>query len=296
MLSLEEVRPKHKNRIIDLAREAGLDVTGWGNFKGGQARAASNPRHCYEWSFTQGELIILNLWFKNMKLKDGKIFQPLNFKKRATEEAQHDAEQVWRSRASKTDDAIQIAYQQGLLLRLIILDGKRGGGKEKEGASRVSKRMLDPVAWAVTEYNPETGDCILVRGIKPVSPKEYIREETHAPEGFEGEMKRRFVWHRGRERGVRELKIRDALRRNNGALLCEVPNCGFDFFKVYGSVGQGYAEVHHKVPLSEAPAEVRKVMLDDLAVVCANCHAMVHRGGECRELESLITLARRKRK
>jgi 5-methylcytosine-specific restriction protein A len=28
--------------------------------------------------------------------------------------------------------------------------------------------------------------------------------------------------------------------------------------------------------------------LADLAIVCPNCHAMIHRGGKCRSLESLI--------
>jgi predicted HNH restriction endonuclease len=30
--------------------------------------------------------------------------------------------------------------------------------------------------------------------------------------------------------------------------------------------------------------------LDDLIVVCANCHAMIHVGGECRSPESLGAL------
>ena len=118
-----------------------------------------------------------------------------------------------------------------------------------------------------------------------------MREEG-ALEGFEGEAKKRFALHRKREGRLRDLKIRDALRKNDGRLLCEVANCGFDFAHVYGTVGEGYAEVHHKVPLSEAPAEGRKIVLDDLAVVCSNCHAIIHRGGECRSIETLIPAKR----
>jgi hypothetical protein len=32
----------------------------------------------------------------------------------------------------------------------------------------------------------------------------------------------------------------------------------------------------------------REVKLKDLAVVCANCHVMIHMGGKCRPLAGLI--------
>ena len=114
-----------------------------------------------------------------------------------------------------------------------------------------------------------------------------VRDEVL--EGFEGAAKRRFVLHRRREAGLRRKKLQEALRRNDGRLVCEVPNCEFDFAERYGVLGVGYAQIHHKELLSEAPKEGRKVTLDDLAVVCANCHVMIHIGGECRPLEGLIS-------
>jgi hypothetical protein len=71
-----------------------------------------------------------------------------------------------------------------------------------------------------------------------------------------------------------------------GRLVCEV--CDFDFAAVYGELGSGFAECHHNQPLAEAAAE-RLTTLADLAVVCANCHRMLHRRpwravGELREL------------
>jgi 5-methylcytosine-specific restriction enzyme A len=121
----------------------------------------------------------------------------------------------------------------------------------------------------------------------------HLRRPTVLPideelEGFEDESKKRFVSHRQREAKLRGLRIADALRNNGGRLVCEVPNCGFDFMKCYGAIGDGYAQVHHKTPLSESPKEGRKVRLQDLAIVCANCHVMIHRNGECRPLHSLI--------
>jgi len=59
-----------------------------------------------------------------------------------------------------------------------------------------------------------------------------------------------------------------------GKLECEA--CGFDFEAVYGELGHGYAECHHTTPLSEL-GESTRTRLADLAIVCANCHRMIHR-------------------
>lgn len=51
--------------------------------------------------------------------------------------------------------------------------------------------------------------------------------------------------------------------------------CGFDFEAMYGPRGAGYIECHHVVPLHEAGEGWNK--LSDLALICANCHRMIHR-------------------
>ncbi|MGW8972679.1 HNH endonuclease [Streptomyces platensis] len=80
--------------------------------------------------------------------------------------------------------------------------------------------------------------------------------------------------HRARERnkGLRKKKI-DSVLRKGGSLACEA--CGFDFEEVYGDRGAGYVECHHVVPLHEVGEG--KTRLSDLAVICANCHRMIHR-------------------
>ena len=53
--------------------------------------------------------------------------------------------------------------------------------------------------------------------------------------------------------------------------------CGLNFENVYGSIGKGYIEAHHLVPLSQLKG--KRFALDperDFAVLCANCHRMVH--------------------
>lgn len=80
--------------------------------------------------------------------------------------------------------------------------------------------------------------------------------------------------HRSRERnkGLRKKKI-DTVLRQGHQLACEA--CGFDFERVYGDRGRGYIECHHVVPLHEAGEGRTK--LSDLALICANCHRMIHR-------------------
>ncbi|WP_431027791.1 HNH endonuclease [Lysinibacillus sp. LZ02] len=63
-------------------------------------------------------------------------------------------------------------------------------------------------------------------------------------------------------------------RKKYGKLVCEV--CHFDFEKEYGKIGADYIEGHHTKPVSEMqPGEEIKV--EDIAMVCVNCHRMLHR-------------------
>jgi 5-methylcytosine-specific restriction protein A len=68
--------------------------------------------------------------------------------------------------------------------------------------------------------------------------------------------------------------------------------CRFDFLEFYGQLGRGFAECHHIVPLAEA-AFSRTTRLSDLAIVCANCHRMLHRGRPMLTVDALRTLIAR---
>ncbi len=94
--------------------------------------------------------------------------------------------------------------------------------------------------------------------------------------------------HRARER---DQKLVVAKKRHvfhdTGQLACEA--CGFDFAAVYGELGEGFAECHHRQPLADT-GETRTT-LAELAVVCANCHRMLHRR-PWRTVEELHELIR----
>ena len=90
---------------------------------------------------------------------------------------------------------------------------------------------------------------------------------------FEGRELLRL--HKIRERNQRLVaQKKQTILALQGALGCEV--CGFDFASVYGQMGFGFAECHHKYPLWQTVGE-RETTLEELAIVCSNCHRMLHR-------------------
>jgi hypothetical protein len=80
--------------------------------------------------------------------------------------------------------------------------------------------------------------------------------------------------HLARERSRAVIRLaKERAKAIRGALDCWV--CGFDFARFYGPHGDGYIEVHHTVPVSELD-EDSDTRVEDLALVCANCHRMLH--------------------
>jgi 5-methylcytosine-specific restriction endonuclease McrA len=103
------------------------------------------------------------------------------------------------------------------------------------------------------------------------------------------ENRQRVVSHLQRDRSrllATECKIRDDYE-------CRV--CGHRFEKVYGRLGVGFAEAHHRVPLSQLTENV-KTHLSDLVTVCANCHRMLHlMDGRRDDVTKLRAIVRRLR-
>ena len=98
-------------------------------------------------------------------------------------------------------------------------------------------------------------------------------EDVDLFEVREGAGRLRAHLERERNRSIVERKKSETIKRT-GRLQCEV--CGFDFERVYGQRGQGFCEVHHIRPLTGAQGAVT-TRLEDLAILCSNCHRMIHR-------------------
>ena len=108
----------------------------------------------------------------------------------------------------------------------------------------------------------------------PGQSVEAATDVTESVEEYpEGRMLLRL--HRRKERNPKAVRRKkETVLAASGKLLCEV--CDFDFAVVYGALGNGFAECHHRVPLGQLKVEQR-VRLSELAIVCANCHRMLHR-------------------
>jgi predicted HNH restriction endonuclease len=101
-------------------------------------------------------------------------------------------------------------------------------------------------------------------------------------EGYEGNENRKAVQkHLQRERRSHLA----TLRKQYDNFVCQV--CGFDYTKIYGNLGDDFAEAHHIVPLGKNDNQ-RITTIDDLITVCANCHRMLHRlNGEAGDITKL---------
>ena len=96
------------------------------------------------------------------------------------------------------------------------------------------------------------------------------RDESRYPEGAES-----YRTHRTRERDSALATAAKKRRLTDfGTLACDV--CTFDFTQKYGVLGGGFIEAHHTVPVSKLDGTT-KTRVSDLALVCSNCHRMLHR-------------------
>jgi hypothetical protein len=99
---------------------------------------------------------------------------------------------------------------------------------------------------------------------------EFEDDESAFPEG-----RALYRLHKSLERDTRLAKaLKDRVLGRGNELTCQV--CGFSFRKKYGNVGVGFIECHHTIPVSELRGR-RKTKIEEIAMVCSNCHRMLHR-------------------
>ena len=169
------------------------------------------------------------------------------------------------------------------LANLLALDPGHAGGLSHGGSG-------DRDVWDKFTDDPrrlhETASAIR-DALAGLETEPEILEETTLSEAPEGRLLTRA--HLVRERSPRliEAKKKRVLAQA-GRLACEV--CGFDFAEAYGERGEGFIECHHLRPLVLLrPGDVTR--LSELALLCSNCHRMIHRATPWLTLEQLKVLA-----
>lgn len=149
--------------------------------------------------------------------------------------------------------------------------------KGRVGLSRGSK--LETELW--TQFADEPERLAMVAAIirarlahpDPDLPDVFSgADQPEVAEAQEGRIITRLHRTRERDRGIVRRKKAD-FRKRHGSLHCEA--CGFDFAARYGSRGEEVIECHHTNPLAFlTPGSTTK--LDDLVLLCANCHRIIH--------------------
>jgi hypothetical protein len=266
MVSLADLRPTRKERVFDLAQEGGFDVSDWIASSNDPRGHKANPKYCYAWSFlAPGKVAILNLWHDMMQEEAGAIVQRNNFRADAEANRAAGGKQAWIRRALALDQTLQAALRENLPVRVIINDGAiRNNGDPYGDPSKVTARQLDSVPWTITEYDWQTGEHSITRGI---ISRQFVDQ-------FALDQADKIKPRRRQSAGlefVRDPRVRaHALTRANGH--CE--HCGARGFEM--ASGAIYLETHHVVPLCEGGAD----HVTNVAALCPNDHKRAHFGAD----------------
>ncbi len=257
------IRPKTLARVIDLVAEAGVDVTHWSKYSG--QHASQNPRHCYEWAFDDGVIMIIvfSLWWSAIEpSSEGGCMYTVNARKTANESTG-----ARRSRAIRMDQLLRFASVNKMPVQVILNVSKDVGSTESVGL-----RGLDSERWMVSSYDQETGACELARGVVPLHTIDQFaieREEV----GADGQTVRTSNVY-NRSPIVREY----ALRRADGH--CEY--CGSRGFELPN--GGIYLETHHVESLSSGGLD----RLHNVVALCAGHHREAHFGVRRGEIKTRL--------
>ncbi|MHC4040787.1 MrcB family domain-containing protein [Bradyrhizobium sp. 23AC] len=123
-------------------------------------------------------------------------------------------------------------------------------------------------------------------GLDPIAEKS---DEDAPGEGASLIEQRRYKLHRRIERNPKAAK---AAKSHHGTK-CQA--CELEFHERYGEIGRGFIEAHHLKPigsLNEGEA-VSYDVATDFAVLCSNCHRMIHRTSDPADITGFRLLLKR---
>ena len=158
-----------------------------------------------------------------------------------------------------TINEVHLSIEEGMITREVL----------KKDPVLSKNRIITNPQGTVFRLSEEEFDQFLVHWENPGM----LAAGTEVQSAVEGATKLRTHYSRERSRFLVQKK-RKAFFSEHGQLKCEI--CGLSEGEKYPQeFGTPFIEVHHKKPLSSAPSEVR-TNLDDLVLLCANCHRVIH--------------------
>ena len=143
------------------------------------------------------------------------------------------------------------------------------------------KQLAEDLQVAVAAYR-----ALTFRGGLDPSPE--VDEEDASRVGGSLIELRRYKMHRRIERNPRAAK---EAKKYHG-VRCQA--CNLEFSERYGDLGNGFIEAHHLRPIAslEEGSAVSYDVATDFAVLCPNCHRMIHRTADPSDLTGFRRLIR----
>jgi len=121
MTDLAALKPTQKLRIYDILEELDFDMADWTeSLKDKNGNPSANPKYCFRWSYIREDeqVIVLNLWYEEMKTFNDSIYQEHSFKQYAIEQVKGR-----KTRSLDIDKAIRLAHQKKLPVHVVVCSG-----------------------------------------------------------------------------------------------------------------------------------------------------------------------------
>lgn len=190
---------------------------------------------------------------------------------------------------SNRPDQEKFRNANGVALKLsnfLPFDKKNYHGKGMTRGSKLDKEIFEEYFEKRDQLNNIVKEIINITNSEEIKEEIlHIEEDEQTLEDSVEEGTILYKLHKFRERSPQIVKRKkEDILEKKGRLLCEV--CGFDFHSSYGDLGKGFIECHHRVPLSNIKTS-RRTSLNDLALVCSNCHRMLHKNMAKTSIERL---------
>jgi hypothetical protein len=258
-----ELKPTKKPLVIDLVRQANVDVSDWSNYKRGRDNPGANPRYCYEWAFVQpNSVVVLTIWYDLLSVNNGQIEWRFDGKK-------EERSRIRQARRQRMQAAIAHAYKSQLPVRVIVFDRSRNPVERKKTNPAVA-RHLDWATWTVAEYDHGTHKGILQR--KP-NASHYV-DQFSLPSAAKPEKHQVIATVHDRNPAVRQ----SALARAEGK--CQL--CGSPGFVLPN--GQVFLETHHVIPLADNGPDSEY----NVVALCPNHHREAHYGRNSEDIQQRL--------
>ena len=154
----------------------------------------------------------------------------------------------------------------------VVSNWKKGTGKWK-GVDRIEVEehlLREPIP---------ASDVFATTGFKAPKKRKIVDESAAAAVWSAARGKQLFPIDRAVEGIFTESRSRS---RNAGLRLAAIQRaagvcegCGVNYGQKHGGLGKNCLVVHHKIQIKDTD-QPRETKLSELAVVCANCHMMIH--------------------